>query len=208
MSTVYRNVLIVVALVAAGLGAFWYFAPREPAVTNYPSSGTDIIAFGDSLVSGVGATMGNDFVSLLSKKTGTNIINLGVPGNTTSDGVVRLHELDPYTPKVVLLLLGGNDYLRRVPPEEAFRNLSLIIEDLHRRGAIVLLLGVRGGVLSDRYRSEYDALHEKYKTAYVPNVLEGLIGKAEYMTDQIHPNSDGYAIIAERIAPVLKELLK
>jgi len=71
---------------------------------------------------------------------------LGVPGDTTADGLARMSELNAYKPKVVLLLLGGNDYLKRIPQEQTFANLAAIIKDIQSRGAIVLLLGVRGGL--------------------------------------------------------------
>lgn len=197
------------ALLALPLGAYWLLSSSGPShVTNYPSSGVDIIAFGDSLVVGVGATKGQDFVSLLQNKVGQPIANLGVGGNTTADGLSRLGQLDAYRPKVVLLLLGGNDYLRKVPPEETFANLARIIEDIQGRGAIVVLLGVRGGLLSDKYDERYEALAESYRTAYVSDVLDGLFGRSQYMSDHIHPNDAGYAIIADRIAPVLAPLIK
>lgn len=188
--------------------AIWLFFFRPPTITNYPSGGTDIVAFGDSLVAGVGASEGKDFVSLLSQKLGVPIINLGKSGDTTATGRARLSALDPYKPKVVLLLLGGNDYLRRMPKEETVANLSKIIEDLQRRGAVVLLLGVRGGVIQDNFSGEFSTLAKKYHTAYVPDVLSGLLGNKEYMSDQIHPNDAGYARIAERVAPVLEKLLQ
>ena len=86
--------LIVVGMaVLIGLGLIVYaFSPEAP-ITNYPSAGTDIIAFGDSLVAGVGATPGAGLVAQLEEYTGQPIINLGVSGNTTADGVKRLDEL-------------------------------------------------------------------------------------------------------------------
>jgi len=177
-------------------------------IANYPSAGTDIIAFGDSLVAGVGATEGNDFVSVLSRRIGQPVVNLGVSGNTSEDGLARLSELDAHNPKVVLLLLGGNDYLRKVPLEQTFVNLAKIIESLQGRGAIVILLGVRGGLLTDGFEDEFEALAEQYNTAYVPDVLDGLFAHPQYMTDQVHPNDAGYAKIADRIAPVLTPLLQ
>src|SRR5438874_1990589 len=108
-----RNLLI--ALVACIGVAFVFFYFRSPApIRNYPSSGTDIVALGDSLVWGQGSDQGKDFVSLLSQKIGQPIINLGVPGDTTEYGLARVNGLDIYHPKVVILLLGGNDYLKRV----------------------------------------------------------------------------------------------
>ncbi|MDO8481677.1 MAG: GDSL-type esterase/lipase family protein [bacterium] len=193
------------------VSAVWYFffnSPREAGITNFPSSGTDIIAFGDSLVAGNGATSGNDFVSLLSAQIGQEIINLGVSGNTTEDGLARLSELDKYHPKVVLLLLGGNDHLKKVPIETTFKNLGEIIDNIHSRGAIVLLLGVKGNLFGDKFAPEFEKLYEKFKTAYVSDVLDGLFGKAKFMEDSIHPNDTGNKIIAERIYPVLVPLLE
>lgn len=180
---------------------------EEKEIRNGSSQGMDIVAFGDSLVVGVGASTNNDFISLLSRQVGKPIVNLGVSGNTTKDGLNRIEELDKYNPKVVILLLGGNDYLQKVPIEETFANLEKIIQNIHARGSAVLLLGVRGGLLSDRFDSKFEELSRKYETAHVPNVLEGLLGKSEYMSDVIHPNDLGYRKISERVYPVLDKLL-
>ena len=196
------------ALAAVALLWFFVFRAGAPSIRNYPSAGTDIIAFGDSLVAGVGAESGMDFVSLLSQKIGKPIINLGVPGETTEQGLARVGALDQYHPKVVLLLFGGSDYLRRLSQDETFANLSRIIEEIQSRGAIVLLLGVRGGVLSDHFRGPFGDLSKKYHTAYVPDVLSGLFGHRDLMSDEVHPNGAGYTIIADRIYPILAPLLK
>ncbi len=198
---------LVAVLVLSALGYYFFGGPGKRDIANYPSAGTDVIAFGDSLVAGVGATPQHDFVSVLSGKAGIPIVNLGVPGNTTAQGLARLDALDAYRPKIVLLLLGGNDYLQKVPIETTFVNLAKIIEHLQGRGAIVVLLGVRGGVFSDAFEAEYEKLSRRYRTAYVSDVLDGLLGKREYMSDQVHPNDAGYAVIAERIYPVLAALM-
>lgn len=201
--------ILVLAGIVAAVGAMWYFTPASQLdVTNYPSAGTDIIAFGDSLVSGTGSTRGNDFVSLLEKRIGQNIVNMGVPGNTTAFALARVSDIDAYDPKVVLVLLGGNDHLRQVPIQTTFENLSKIIEHIHARGAVVLLLGVKGSLLGDQFAPEFEALQKKYGTAYVPNVLDGLFGDATRMADSVHPNDAGYKIIADRVFPVLVPLLK
>lgn len=185
---------------------FWFF--RDEKITNYPSSGKDIVAFGDSLIVGVGASEPSQgFVSKLSKEVGRPILNLGVSGNTTRDGLERISQLDKYNPKVVLLLLGGNDYLKKVPEEETFSNLEKIIQNIHSRGAVVVLLGVRGGLLSDRFESRFEDLQEKYNTAYVPNVLDGLITNQRYMADAVHPNDWGHQVIADKVYPVLEKVL-
>lgn len=182
---------------------------RSVDIKNYPSSGDAIVAFGDSLVFGQGASsQDNGFVALLSKRIGKPIINLGVPGNTTADALARIGELDRYKPKVVLVLLGGNDYLQKVPIETTFKNIEKIIQNLQARGAVVVLLGVRGGLLNDKFETEFEKISARYKTAYVSDVLSGLITNNEYMSDAVHPNDAGYQKIADRVYPVLLKVLK
>lgn len=196
-----------VALIA--LLILYFIFGSSTKIKNYPSSGTDIVAFGDSLVQGVGATSDStNFVSILARRVGKPIINLGVSGNTTEDGLKRLSELDKYKPKVVILLLGGNDYLRKVPIDTTFGNLEKIIKNIQDRGAIVLLLGVRGGIISDKFDDRFQDLADKTESAFVSNVLDGLITKDEFMSDAIHPNDTGYAKIATRVYPVLYKVIK
>ncbi len=197
---------VLVAVVLLALGAFFLFHTNN---TYTPSAlpPKTIVAFGDSLVSGVGATYGNDFVSLLSKDIGQPIINLGVPGNTTADGLGRLEAVIEKHPDVVIVLLGGNDALRRVPTSDTFANLKSIIKELQASGAKVLLLGIQGNVLSDPYEKEFKSLAKETDVAYVSNVLEGLFGNAKYMSDTIHPSDLGYRKIADRVRPVLTEVL-
>ncbi|HRH26720.1 MAG TPA: GDSL-type esterase/lipase family protein [Parcubacteria group bacterium] len=206
---VKRNIFLTIFVLVVCVFLIFYFVLNKDDYTNYPSNGTDIVAFGDSLIQGVGASSSNkNLVTILSKKIGKPIVNLGVSGNTTADGISRLNEIDRYKPKVVILLLGGNDYLRKVPKETTFNNLGKIIEDIHSRGAVVLLLGVRGGLLKDNFDEDFEILASKYNTAFVSNVLSGLILDKRYMSDEIHPNDMGYEKIAERVYPVLKEILK
>lgn len=166
-----------------------------------------IVAFGDSLIYGVGASTDQNFVTKLSTKIGEPIVNLGIPGNTTADGLARLNTVVALNPRIVLVLLGGNDYLKRVPPETTFSNLDTIISELRKRDIGVIVLGVQGGVLSDPFEKEFKALTKKHAVAYVPNVLNGLIGKKDLMSDAVHPNAEGYQRIADIVYPVLEKLI-
>lgn len=189
---------------------FSYFVfAREDKIKNYPSQGRDIVAFGDSLIYGVGASSSEtNFISLLSKKINKSIINLGVSGNTTSQGLSRIDELDRYNPKVVILLLGGNDYLQKVPIDTTFSNLEKIINSIQSRGSTVLLLGVRGGLITDKFEDRFEDLAEKTGSAYVPDVLDGLFGNSKFMSDSVHPNDLGYSKIYAKVYPELSKLIK
>ena len=145
---------IIVGVVVLLAISYFVFGAGDKAVTNYPSQGTDIVAFGDSLVAGVGSSTGG-FVNMLSKDLGVEIVNLGVSGNTTKDALDRVDILKNYKPKLVMILLGGNDFLRKVPTEETFANLEKIVQVVVSQGAVAVLLGVRSGVLSNRYDEEY-----------------------------------------------------
>ena len=105
-----QKVIIIIVVALLLIGALFFIFKKPPTITNYPSQGKTIVAFGDSLVEGIGATMGNDFSSLLSKLIGEPIINMGVAGNTSNDGLLRVESVNAQDPKVVMVLFGGNDY--------------------------------------------------------------------------------------------------
>ncbi len=202
-----RYKYIIVALLVCFPIYFLFFSKEN--IANYPSSGEGIVAFGDSLVEGVGASPSLDFVSLLSLKTGRQIVNFGLSGDTTSSARDRLPEVFARVPnpEVAIILLGGNDFLRKIPQEETFRNLEFIINEFQKRGSVVLLLGVRGGILNDRFDKDFKKLSDRLETAFVPNVLKGIIGNPKFMYDSIHPNGLGYEHMAERILPVLSKII-
>lgn len=203
-----KKILIGIFIACATIFLFWYFSPSTYTIKNHPSSGETIIAFGDSLVEGVGSTEGNNFVSLLSQRINTPIVNLGHSGDTTADALARINDVLVKKPKVVMVLLGGNDFLKRIPKHEMLSNLEQIITAIQNKGAVVILLGVRGGLITDSYESDLKSLAQKTGSAYVSNVLKGLIGNPKYMDDSVHPNNAGYAIIADRIYPILEKMLK
>lgn len=201
-----RNLILVgaVVLVAAG---FLLVRQKSWDVANYPSRGTEIVAFGDSLVSGVGSESGGGFVTMLSKEIGMPIANLGRSGDTTADGLARIDEVLARDPKVVMVLLGGNDFLRGVPKEQTFANIDEIARLIEEKGAIVLLLGIQGGIFSDDYENRFEAVAKRRRTAYVSNVLDDVVFDRSLMSDSIHPNDKGYRIIADRILPELRKLV-
>ena len=179
-----------------------------PAYTpQYPTTGSTVVVFGDSLAAGIGATSGNDIVGHLERDLGQTVINLGVSGDTTADGLARMDRLLATDPRVVVILLGGNDALKKVPIKTVFQNLEEIVKTLTDRGIGVVLVGEPGGLSSKSYEKEYEKIAKKYRTFYVSNILSGLIGRAEYMSDAIHPNDRGYALAAARITPVVKDPL-
>ncbi len=202
-----KKVSVSILIILVCFGIYWFFGDNVE-IKNYPPHEGNVVAFGDSLVSGNGSTPGNDFVSLLSVKINEPIINLGISGNTTRDGLARIDEIFDKNPRIVLLLLGGNDYLKRIPSEETFKNLREIISRLEEKGILVVLLGIRGGVLVDHFDADFEDLARENGTAYVPDVLDGIFGKNNLMSDTIHPNDEGYKIIADRVFTVVSKVLR
>lgn len=168
-----------------------------------------VVILGDSLAAGVGSASKAGFVGLLSERLGLEIVNRGVPGNTTAQGLARLDkdvlELDP---ALAIVELGGNDALQKVELDTTFSNLGTIIDRLHAREIPVLLLGVRGGVFSDKFAARFEDLASEKKVAFVPNILEGILTSPALKDDSIHPNDAGYAVVADRVEPTLRFMLE
>lgn len=199
--------LLITLITLTMLATLWTLFSRSPKITNFPTAGTTIVAFGDSLTEGVGTTQENDYVSLLSQRMGEPIINMGVSGDTTGDGLERLDSVFPVDPKVVIVLLGGNDTLKRVPVETTYTNLDSIIKQITGKGIGVVLVGAPGGLYGGRYDDMYETLAKKHGVAFVPNILKGILSRPELMSDSIHPNDAGHVIIADRIEPLLRQVL-
>ncbi len=195
----------------------WYLVPflglligcgARPEIANLDSKGTAIICFGDSLTQGEGASPGHDYPSLLAQQLGRTVINAGVNGNTTRDGLARLdHDVLSHDPRLVIVEFGGNDFLRSVPWKELFANLDEMVRRIQERGAMVVLVGVQPGLFGDAAREEYERIAHARRAAFMPNILEGVFSDPNLKSDALHPNDAGYQRIAERISTVIRPLL-
>ena len=171
-------------------------------------SGENIICFGDSLTYGTGAARNKSYPAQLSEMTGLPIINAGIPGNTTSDGLERLEtDVLERSPRIVLITLGGNDLKNGVRKDVAYKNLKAIIEAIQAEGGLVILGGVKFILLDKGYGEMYKKLAKETDIILIQNVLSGLVGKDKYMSDPIHPNADGYEIMARRFHEAIEPYL-
>lgn len=201
-----RFTFLAVALVA--LAAIAYVRSGAPPAAK-PTAGQNVIAFGDSLVTGRGASAGRDFVSVLSNRLRVPIVNAGRSGDTTETALARVdRDVLSRSPRIVLVVLGGNDFLRRVPRQHTFTNLATIVDRIRRRGAAVVVVGVSSGIFSDPDRDAYEAVARGASAGFVPDILDGIIGHGDLMSDSIHPNDRGYEMMADRLEPVLRELVE
>ncbi len=204
-----KGVLIVGGILLLGVGiAVAYLLLSKETIKNVPlASSGPILFFGDSLVEGVGATAGHNLPSILSRLVGEPVLNYGVSGDTTKLALARLSAARSEKPKLVLVLLGGNDFLQKVPREEIFDRLEKIILGFQGDGAAVVLIGVRSGLIGGGADKEYETLAEKTKSLYIEDALKGVFGNVSLMSDAIHPNDRGYEKIAERIVEEIRPIL-
>ena len=177
-----------------------------------------IVAFGDSLSAGFGAEPGHSYPDFLQKDLDAaglkwRVVNLGVSGDTTTDGLNRLSEVLAAKPRIVIVEFGGNDGLRGLPIETTRANLEQIISSIENAGAKVVLAGM---TLPPNYGPEYIRSFEKvyrdlggkYKVTRIPFLLEAVATKRELMQrDGLHPTGPGNAIVAETVLHYLRPLL-
>lgn len=179
-----------------------------PLHTEAQTPSVTIVALGDSLTSGVGATSGNDWVSLVSRWSNVPIINEGRGGDTTAEGLSRLNStILSHNPNVVIVFLGGNDILQNVPREQTLSNLGEIIDVIKAYGSEVILVGTHGEIFFSDREQDFRNLANEKDVDYVPSVLRDILGRPSLMSGNLHPNDRGYRIIAERIWSVLRNTL-
>jgi len=194
MKKIAYSVLAGIILIL-GYQIFLSPAPRQTV----GAVGETIICFGDSLTYGTGAGAGMDYPSQLSRLIDRPVINAGVPGDTTASALERLErDVLAESPDVVLITLGGNDLKNGVARGMAFENLQKIVESIQQRGARVIIGGLKFPLRDRGYGKAYQKLADETGASLIPNILEGIIGKRGLMSDSIHPNAQGYKIMAKR----------
>jgi acyl-CoA thioesterase-1 len=195
------------ALLIAIVWALW--PSRYSKVKNLDSTGASIVAFGDSLTAGYGAAAGEDYPSRLSALVAQPVVNAGVSGDTTEAALARLDpDVLARNPRIVLIGLGGNDFLRGVPISKTESNLRTIVRRIQSAGAMVVILGFRFPSLSANYETMYEGIASDERCLFISNVLAGILTDPKLKSDEIHPNARGYALIAERVAGPCRKLLR
>jgi acyl-CoA hydrolase len=174
--------------------------------------GTVVLAFGDSVTFGTGAAPGEDYPTRLAAITGWTIANAGVPGDTAEAAKGRIRAaLEESNPALVIVELGGNDFLRRRPEKQIKEDLRQILAQVQAAKVPVVLvavprfslLGAAVGALPDA--ELYEQLAEEEKVPLVPKVFARILSDPGLKADQIHPNAEGYRQLAEGIAESLRD---
>jgi acyl-CoA thioesterase I len=178
-----------------------------------------VLDFGDSLTAGLGLPASEAFPAKLEawlhgQGIGARVVNAGVSGDTTADGLARLDWALADKPDLVVLALGANDALRGINPSTVHDNLDKIIVKIQASGARVLLLGMLApSNWGEEYKHTFDGIFPELARAHrlplYPFFLEGVAMKPELnQPDGLHPNERGVAVLVDRIAPMVARLLE
>jgi lysophospholipase L1-like esterase len=176
-------------------------------------AGSKVLALGDSLTAPHGVKPGEDWPTLLAQKTGWVVINAGVSGDTSAGALTRLPALlDEHQPQLVLVSLGGNDMLRKVPSAQTVANLGSLLDLIKARGARGVLLAtpkpsIAGAVFNNLSPADFyaDVAKDK-KVPLIKDALPEVLSDTALKSDQLHPNAAGHALLAEKIHADLKKI--
>lgn len=175
--------------------------------------GATVLALGDSLTFGTGAAPDASYPAVLARLTGWNVVNAGVPGDTCAAALARLPELlQQHSPVLVLVSIGGNDFLRRVPLAQTRADIRRICEQVASAGARALLVGIpEVNAIAAVTRSLADhALYSQIADELqIPLHAGGwakVLGDPALRSDPIHANERGYEVFARGLAQRAAEL--
>ncbi|ADE12397.1 arylesterase [Sideroxydans lithotrophicus] len=203
--SIRRSILLAAAIVLLAACS----KPKEEAIP----AGSHVLALGDSLTAGAGVTREEAWPDLLASKTGWVVINGGVSGDTSAGALQRLpHLLEEKQPVLVLVTLGGNDMLRRIPQQETIANLQKIVEMVRAHGARPVLLAtpnpsLMGAVFQHLTAADlYQQVADAQKVPLIKDALSSVLSDPQLKVDQLHPNAAGHALLAERIFKELKSI--
>lgn len=170
-----------------------------PPIAPLPADAV-VVAYGDSLTHGNGAPAGQAYPDILATLLARPVVNAGVPGELSAEGLQRLPQLlEEHRPALVILCHGGNDFLRRLDRAQTAANLAAMVELIRASGADVILVGVPEFGLILKPPPFYREIAERFAIPYEDEIVSDLLGDRDFKSDTIHPNAAGYRRMAEAI---------
>jgi lysophospholipase L1-like esterase len=196
--SVSRLILVLVVALAAGCG-------DKAKLSRLPGDAV-VLAFGDSLTYGTGAAESESYPAQLEKLIGRRVVRAGVPGEVTAQALARLPStLDEHAPRLLLLCIGGNDFLRRLGNSQAEANVREMVKLARSRGVEVLLIGTPEPGISVTPPAFYAGIAKQFTLPYEESVVGEVLRDSGLKSDPIHPNAQGYGVIAGRLAERLRK---
>jgi len=165
-----------------------------------------VLAFGDSLTEGLGATnpKTESYPAVLEGLSGIPIINSGISGEVSKDGLIRLkEELEEFEPDLVILCHGGNDLIRKLGETALKQNLKQMITAIRESGAEVVLIAVPSFNLMAKVPDLYNELAEEFHIPIEEGIVRSIETSPSLKADPIHPNTQGYRLFAEAVHQLL-----
>lgn len=174
------------------------------------ASGSTVLALGDSLTFGYGAPPSAAYPEQLAGMTGWQVVNGGVSGDTSAQALERLPALMRQQPKLVIVSIGGNDFLRKLPENETRANIGKIIGTVKAAGVPVVLVGVPYFTLSSlvgslREHPMYAELAKQHDVPLLEDAWADILSDSSLKSDQIHANAAGYREFAQKLEKFLKK---
>ena len=177
-------------------------SPKVPPLANNDV----VLAFGDSLTFGTGAAPAESYPAQLQTLIGRKVVNAGVPGEISADGLQRLPEvLEEVQPKLLILCHGGNDFLRKLNEASAAANVRAMIRIAKNKGISVVLIATPKPGLSLTPPDFYADIAKEFSLPYNDDALKTTLRDNGLKSDLVHPNAKGYAQIAQSVAALLKK---
>ena len=165
-----------------------------------------ILAFGDSLTYGTGTSRNKAYPAVLERLINHRVINAGVPGEISKNGLARLPGLlEKHHPRLIIICHGGNDILRKLDLAKTRNNIQQMINLARQNNSEVMLIGVPEFGLFLNTVPMYLALADENHVPIAKNILGDIIGNNSLKSDHIHPNTQGYQLLAENINGVLQQ---
>lgn len=189
------------------LSVLLFAAACRPDIPNLDSPGKTIVCLGDSITFGVGAEPGQPFPAVLAAKLNREVINEGVSGDTTEDGLARVDQALAHNPWMVIVELGGNDILQRVPPERTEAALRRLLDRLLAARVVPVLVELEVP-FAGRYSDVFERVEDDYDVPVVEDALRKILLDPALKADEIHPNAEGHAKLAEAVAEVVEPIVE
>ncbi|MGB9144348.1 MAG: arylesterase [Acidobacteriaceae bacterium] len=204
---------------ATAVAALLLFAPLTYAAPRRGVPPPVIDCFGDSITAGYGVAAGLTYPDDLQHDLDARgyryrVVNSGISGNTSKDGVDRLQDILALHPAIVIVEFGGNDGLRGIPIADTRRNLGLIVSTLLHAGSRVLLAGITlppnyGPDYIHQFDETYRLTAAKYRVPLLPMLYANIYTiPGAIQDDGIHPTAKGDQLLAEHFLPLLLPMLR